>query len=44
MDPPAEKDIDQKLKEIKKKISQDFSDILDSGFNKFIDDLSYSSK
>jgi archaellum component FlaC len=32
------------LVEIRKKISQDFSDVLDSGFNKFIDDLGASSK
>jgi hypothetical protein len=45
---PSDKEaIDQKLIEIRKKISQNFSDVLDGGlnefFNKFIDDLHASS-
>ncbi len=43
IDPSDKEAIDQKLRDIRKKISQDFSDVLDSGFIIFIDDLGASS-
>jgi hypothetical protein len=43
IDPTDKEAIDKKLIEIREKISQDFSDVLDSGFNKFINDLGASS-
>jgi hypothetical protein len=43
IDPSDKKAIDEKLIEIRDKISQDFSDVLDSGFNNFINDLGASS-